>query len=153
MPQFCVIGGAGKAEENHGGARSRSTIRDMRHHLVAILVLVPLLLAAGLHGADAAALDWHVADGKDVPGAVKQSLIGESEKRAGDSEITGFTYYQTGLETKDTRFKAEFRAGGKAWVVVCKPDGTLESSESTGDAPAADAPRPNPTPGPKAPSR
>jgi hypothetical protein len=121
----------------------------MRHLLIAAALAAPLLLAR-LEAA--AAPDWHVADQKDVPGEVKKALIAESDKQSGNDEVTGFTYYQTGIETKDTRFKAEWRAGGKQWVVICKPDGTIESSQAAGDAAPADAPKPSPTPGPKAPS-
>jgi hypothetical protein len=80
-------------------------------------------------GAEAAA-EWRPAEARDVPAAVKQALIAESEKLAADGEIGGFGYAQTPFDAKDQRFRATFHVGEKEFVLTCKSDGTDLKNES-----------------------
>jgi hypothetical protein len=86
-----------------------------------------------------AAYEWRPAEAHDVPAAVKTALIGESEKLAGDAEITGFGFAQTPFDAKEQRFRATFQVGDRSYVLTCKIDGSDLKNESAGQPKAGDA--------------
>ncbi|MBA2479326.1 MAG: hypothetical protein H0V44_01590 [Planctomycetes bacterium] len=82
------------------------------------------------------AVEWRQVDVKDVPLEAKKALIAECDKLVGGDEVKGFTYFQTTMDAKETRFKAEFTVGAKDHVVICTRTGEVTAVQSTAQAPA-----------------